>query len=303
MSLIQDLRITTLADNLVQIGGIGQGGLSFLLELTDAKGDSRKLIFDTSDNREALMHNIKRLKADLSDVDCIVLSHGHHDHTAATVEVVAAAGGGVKIHAHPHTFLQRFFESKKGRRREIGVPNEEGLEEIEKVGGKVLLTAKPTEVIPGVWTTGQVERMTTFEHVLSLSEKERLIIIVDGEEIEDRILDDQALWMDVNGNGPFVVTGCAHAGLLNTLLQVKRIGHFSKIQGLVGGTHLVWRSEKYLEQTIGELKEFELGLISPCHCTGFKAMAKLWQAFPDAFVLNFCCRVIEAGKEPERRVI
>jgi metal-dependent hydrolase (beta-lactamase superfamily II) len=56
------------------------GGLSFLLELTDAKGDSRKLIFDTSDNREALMHNIKRLKADLSDVDCVVLSHGHHDY-------------------------------------------------------------------------------------------------------------------------------------------------------------------------------------------------------------------------------
>ena len=109
MSLIQDLRITTLADNLVQIGGIGQGGLSFLLELTDAKGDSRKLIFDTSDNREALMHNIKRLKADLSDVDCVVLSHGHHDHTAATVEVVEAAGGGVKVYAHPYTFLQRFF--------------------------------------------------------------------------------------------------------------------------------------------------------------------------------------------------
>jgi len=302
MRLISDLRITTLAENLAARGNLGQAGLSLLLEFVDTRADDRKIIFDTSDHKEGLMHNIKNLKVDLTDVDSVVLSHGHHDHTAATAEVVGAAGG-VKVYAHPHTFLPRFHEDKTGRRRQIGVPDGEGLEDIERAGGEVLLTTEPTEVVPGVWTTGQVERVTPFESALPLSEGERLIIVINGEEIDDQILDDQALWINVDTIGPFVITGCAHAGPVNTLLQVRRIGRFKQIHGLAGGTHLVGRSEEYLGQTIRELEKFELGLISPCHCTGFKAMARLWQAFADAFVLNFCGRVIEAGKEPERRVV
>jgi 7,8-dihydropterin-6-yl-methyl-4-(beta-D-ribofuranosyl)aminobenzene 5'-phosphate synthase len=90
---------------------------------------------------------------------------------------------------------------------------------------------------------------------------------------------------------------------VNTLLQLQRIGHFEHIHELVGSTHLVGHSEEYLQQTIRELKQFGLSLISPCHCTGFKATARLWQAFPEAFILNFSGNVIEAGKEPEDRII
>jgi len=302
MSLIQDLKITTLAENLVMTKCLGQWGLSFLLELTDARGDRRKVVFDTGMHKESFLHNIKQLKVDLSDVDCVVISHGHGDHTAATVEVVKA-GSGVKVYAHPHTFSPRFHEDKKGKRRKHGVPKGEGLEEIEKAGGDIFLDKEPTEIVPGVWTTGQIRRVTPFECPLPLSEGERLIIVVDDEEIEDEILDDQALWMDVERVGSFVITGCAHAGPVNTLLQVQRLGNFQKIHGLVGGTHLVGRSEEYLQQTIKELKQFGLNLISPCHCTGFKATARLWQTFPKTFILNFSGRVIEARKEPERRVI
>ena len=310
MKTINSLRITTLAENLVQIGGagqcLGQWGLSFLLEFIDAKGKDRMVIFDTSANKKALMHNIKLLKKarklDLSDVDCIVLSHGHYDHTAATAELVKAAGG-IKVYAHPHTFLPRFFQDKKGKRRSIGHPKDEGLADIERAGGKVLFKTEPTEMLPGLWTTGQIERATSFESVLNLSKGERLIILVDGEKINDEILDDQALWMNVDGVGPIVITGCAHTGPINTLLHVQRLGQFKRIYGLVGGTHLVGRSDDYLKQTVSELKRFGLGLISPCHCTGFKATAILWQTFPDEFVLNFSGRVIEAEKTPDPRIV
>jgi 7,8-dihydropterin-6-yl-methyl-4-(beta-D-ribofuranosyl)aminobenzene 5'-phosphate synthase len=199
-------------------------------------------------------------------------------------------------------FLPRFFQNKMGKRRELGVPKGEGREEIEKAGAEVVLSAEPTEVLPGVWTTGQIERTTPFEKVLPLSEGERLIIVVNGKETDDQILDDQALWMRVDEVGPVVVTGCAHSGLVNTLLHVRKIGQFKQIYGVVGGTHLVGRSEDYLQQTIRELKRLGLSLISPCHCTGFKAAARLWRAFPRTFVQNFCGRTIEVGKEPESRV-
>jgi 7,8-dihydropterin-6-yl-methyl-4-(beta-D-ribofuranosyl)aminobenzene 5'-phosphate synthase len=301
MSLVRDLKITTLAENTAS-GCLGQWGLSFLLELADARGNNRNVIYDTGMHKQALLYNIRKLKVDLSNVDCVVLSHGHLDHTATTAELVKTAGG-VKVYAHPHTFLPRFYQGKTGKRRQIGVPKGERQEEIEKAGGNILLSAKPAEVVPGVWTTGQIERVTSFESALPLSEGEKLIIVVNGEEIADEILDDQALWVNVEGVGPLVITGCAHAGPVNTLSHVQRIGHFKNIHGLVGGTHLVGRSEDYLQQTIKELKQFGLSLISPCHCTGFKATVRLWQAFPEAFVMNFSGRIIEAGKKPEQRVI
>ncbi|MGD8545652.1 MAG: MBL fold metallo-hydrolase [Candidatus Bathyarchaeota archaeon] len=301
-SKIRDLKITTLAENLTMTSCLAQWGLSFLMELSDSRGNSRKVIFDTGLHKESLLYNIRKLELDLSDLDCIVISHGHGDHTAATVELVEAAGG-VTVYAHPHVFLSRIHEDTTGKRREHGVPKGEGINEIEKAGGTVFLTTEPVEIVPGVWTTGQIQRVTSFEQVTAPSEGEKRIIIVRGEEINDQIMDDQALWMDVEGDGAFVITGCAHAGPVNTLLHVQRIGNFERIYGLVGGTHLVARSEKYLQQTINELKHFQLSLISPCHCTGFKATAILWKVFPESFILNFSGRVIDTRKIPERRVI
>jgi 7,8-dihydropterin-6-yl-methyl-4-(beta-D-ribofuranosyl)aminobenzene 5'-phosphate synthase len=302
MDMVGSLKITTLAENLVQAGGLGQWGLSFLLELTDSRGEARKVVFDTSAVKEAFLHNVKLLEADLGDVDCVVISHGHGDHTAATVEVVEASGG-VKVYGHPHTFLPRFYVDREGRRRRGGPPEGEGLVDIEAAGGEVVLSEGPVKVVPGLWTTGQVERVTEFERISAPAAGARRIIIVDGEEVDDQILDDQSLWIDVGGVGPFVITGCAHAGPVNTMLQVRRLGGFDSIHGLVGGTHLVGRNDEYLGSTIVELKKFGLSLISPCHCTGFKATARLWEAFPDEFVLNYACRVIEAGKEPDPRVV
>jgi 7,8-dihydropterin-6-yl-methyl-4-(beta-D-ribofuranosyl)aminobenzene 5'-phosphate synthase len=303
MDAIGSLKVTTLAENIVQAGGLGQWGLSFLLELVDDRGTTRKVIFDTSANKEAFLHNVKIAEVDLSDVDAVVISHGHGDHTAATVEVVQATGG-VKVYGHPHTFLQRFYESKEGKRRRAGPPEGEGLTDIEAAGGEVVLSKEPIEVVPGLWTTGQVERVTSFERISRPSGGSgRRVIVVDGEEINDQILDDQSLWADVRGVGPYVTTGCAHAGPVNTLLQVKRLGGFEKIRGLLGGTHLIGRTDKYLDQTINELKKFGLGMISPCHCTGFKATTLLWKAFPEEFVLNFSLRVLEAGKKPKNPVV
>jgi len=299
---IRDLKITTLAENSVVPRYLGQWGLSFLLELVDVKGNNRKIVFDTGTHKKSLLHNVKELKKDLSDVDYVVISHGHQDHTATTVEVVKAARSP-KVYAHPHTFLPRFYEDKTGKRRKHGVPEGEGIKEIEQVGGEVFLKKEPTEIVPGVWTTGQIQRVTTFERPLPLDEGRRDIIVVDRNEVDDYILDDQALWMDVHEFGPIVITGCAHAGPVNTILQVQKLSSLKKICGLIGGTHLVGRSEKYIQQTISELRKIGLKMISPCHCTGFKAMTKLWQTFPKSFILNFSGRTIEASKEPKIRLI
>jgi 7,8-dihydropterin-6-yl-methyl-4-(beta-D-ribofuranosyl)aminobenzene 5'-phosphate synthase len=248
---------------------------------------------------DALLFNLRVLKANLAGVDCVVLSHGHHDHTGAIVESVKLAGG-VKVHAHPHVFLPRAFIDNHGKRRKIGVPKKQNIEAIEAAGGQVVFSKKPVELVPGLWTTGEIPR-SSFENPIPLNKDERLLITVGGREIDDEILDDQALFAFVEGVGCFVVVGCCHAGLINTLNHVKKLAGIDTIYGFVGGTHLVDRSDEYIEKTIVGLEGLQL--ISPCHCTCFKAEARLWKAFPEQFVLNYSGKVIEVGKEPKPRVI
>jgi 7,8-dihydropterin-6-yl-methyl-4-(beta-D-ribofuranosyl)aminobenzene 5'-phosphate synthase len=245
-----------------------------------------------------LLFNVRVLKVDLADLDCLVLSHGHYDHTGAIVESVRSANG-TKVYAHPYVFLPRVFIDTRGKQREIGVPKKQDRERVEAAGGEIVFSREPVEVAPGLWTTGEIPR-DSFEDPLPLCEGERLVIKVDGQEVADNILDDQGLFTVVEGVGCFVVAGCCHAGLINTLNHVKRLVGVDTIYGFVGGTHLVGRSDEYVEKTIGGLTG--LKLISPCHCTGFKSEARLWKAFPDQFVLNYSGRVIEAGIEPKPRV-
>ena len=296
-SSIEYLKITTLAENYVQTGSeVGQWGLSFYLDLVDSNGDERKILFDTGINKDALLHNVKSLKKDLAILDCIVLSHGHLDHTAATVDAVKATGG-VPVYAHPHCFLPKYYLTNEGKRIPIGVPDGQGVSEIEDAGGKVVLSTVPVEVVPGFWTTGEVPRRT-FEKTSAGSGPKR-IQVLDGEDHEDLVLDDLSLWGVVEGYGPFVVTGCAHAGILNTLMHVRELSGITDIYGFTGGTHLFDKNEADLKRTLDELGEFGMKLMSPCHCTGFKPTATLWNMFPEEFMLNHSGKVIELEKKPQ----
>ena len=295
-SSIKYLKITTLAENIVQTPfELGQWGLSFYLELVDANGDERNILLDTGINKDALFHNIKSLKKDLSKIDCIVLSHGHLDHTAATVEVVKASGG-VPVYAHPYCFQPRLWEDKNGKRMNVGVFEGQGVAEIEAAGGKVVLSRESVEVVPGFWTTGEVP-MSSFED-RGLLPDERRILVMDGEEVDDLLLDDLALWGVVEGLGPFLVTGCAHSGIVNTLLRVQELSGSDEIYGFVGGTHLFQKNDADIERTFDELGKFGLRLMSACHCTGFKPTSMLQRRYPDEFVLNYSGKVIEIGKTP-----
>lgn len=110
------LKITTLGENIAYGKCLGQWGWSFLIELVDVKDEKRKIAFETGISKKALLCNIKALEVNLSDIDSIILSRGHLDHTVATVEVAKFAGS-VSIFAHPDTFPSRFYEDEIWRQK------------------------------------------------------------------------------------------------------------------------------------------------------------------------------------------
>ena len=102
--------------------------------------------------------------------------------------------------------------------------------------------------------------------------------------------------------GILVVSGCAHAGIINTLQCTQDVTK-TKLYGFVGGTHLIRPKEPRLTETLKKLREFDLKLVSPAHCTGHKSIAAMNQAFPEAFVLNFAGRVIDTAKKTRNPVL
>jgi 7,8-dihydropterin-6-yl-methyl-4-(beta-D-ribofuranosyl)aminobenzene 5'-phosphate synthase len=146
------------------------------------------------------------------------------------------------------------------------------------------------EVSPGVWATGEVPRRG-FETIMELNGG-KVVREENGVEVDDLIPDDQSIFLDLEDFGLVVVTGCAHAGILNTLSYVSELTGL-KPRALIGGTHLTGRGPEYVSKTIEGLREYNLSVLSPSHCTGFKATSALYVAFPQVFELSYSGKTLD----------
>ena len=244
------------------------------------------VLFDTGQG-QVLIPNAAAMEVDLGRVDRIVLSHGHFDHTGGLRPVLDRIGTR-EVLAHPEALVSK-YSVRKGNVREIGMP--ESRQILERAGASFCLNEEPTEVIPGITLTGRIPRVTDFEKVSS-----RFQAGSEGNLQQDMLWDDQALIVETE-EGPVVVLGCAHAGLINTLLYAKELIGGRCFAGVIGGTHLVDADPVRLERTVDFLKQFDIGRIAPCHCTGFRGQVALWKAFGERFVLNTAGNRLEFGKK------
>ena len=272
--------ILTLVENTAQGQGIlAEHGLSFLVETGEGT-----VLFDTGQG-QVLIPNAATMEVDLGKVDRIVLSHGHFDHTGGLRPVLDQIGPR-EVLAHPQALVPK-YSVHQGNVREIGMP--ESQQVLEREGANFCLYEDPVEVIPGITLTGRIPRVTDFEEISS-----RFRIGTEENLHQDMLWDDQALIVE-SEEGPVVVLGCAHAGLINTLLYVKeRVGGRS-FAGVIGGTHLVDAGSVRLERTVDALKQFDIGRIAPYHCTGFRGQVALWESFGERFVLNRAGDRLEFG--------
>jgi len=270
--LRSEMRLVTLTDNSVglQSGILAEHGFSAYVEVGDYK-----LIFDAGETATSVS-NARVLGIDLGAVP-IALSHGHYDHTGGLLSLLAKTGP-VPVYAHPDVFASRYSQ-RRGVLRQIGIPFKR--EDLEGMGASFDLSRTAREVHPGVWLTGEVPKTTKFE----AASRDLVVVSDEGEISVDPIADDQALIL-VLKRGLFVLLGCAHSGMINTLLHAKMVTGVEKVVGVAGGTHLGFGGEERLKETISALRSFDLEILAPSHCTGFAAASALAAEFPDRFVEN-----------------
>jgi len=269
--LVKRLKLTVLVEDTVsssRLDLVAKHGLSILAE---ADGRRFSFLMDTGPSSDALLHNAEAMGVDLSKTDLILLSHGHYDHTGGLVGVLKHIGKKVLVVAHPKVFDVKL---KIGPSlKYIGSPFKQS--EVDASGGVILPARNPVTIMKGVTTSGEIERNIPYE-------KAKGFWTIDEEKFKEDIMpDDQALIFNIKEKGLVILCGCAHAGIINTIRQARKVTGTDKIYTVVGGFHLTKASDERIKLTIKELLKLGPEVVGPCHCTGSKAVRQLTEAFGD----------------------
>lgn len=265
------LRITALSENTAGMGDLmAEWGLSLLVET-----DELKILLDTGTG-SAAVHNAESLDIDLGKVDKMVLSHGHGDHTGGLRDVLRKMKKEIEIVAHPDIWQAKYNRRENKPEKYIGIPFQP--ETLKSLGARFILSREPVRISDNIWTTGEIPMVTDFESV------DPGLFIREGQAwIPDLVMDDRALIINT-GDGLIIVLGCAHRGMVNTIYHAQQITGINRIQGVIGGSHLISASEENLWQAIGTLKDLDVLTLGLCHCTDLPVISILAQEFGDRFI-------------------
>jgi len=294
LDALDNLRITVLAEDSVLYGSsyLGQHGVSFLLEGVSG-GNTKRILVDVGQNSDALLSNMQTMGISPSIANVIVLTHCHYDHTQGIARMLREINKkDVPVIAHPSIFRLHFITQPYPRH--VGIMQGDSKVEIEKAGGSLSLTKDPFIIMPGIMTTGEVKRRTEFEEV-----RIELKTIENEMVVDDLMLDDISVIANIKDKGLVIVTGCSHAGIINIANQAIEVSGVNKIEGIIGGLHLVEAPDTAIRRTIEELSKLNVAWISAGHCTGFKAQVELHHTFKERFLPLNTGMQFEWGQQTE----
>ncbi|NLN60375.1 MAG: MBL fold metallo-hydrolase [Deltaproteobacteria bacterium] len=258
---------------------LAEHGFSLLIR-TQRCGERGTLIFDGGFSPAGAAQNARSLGLDLKKVDCFVLSHGHADHWGGLRALAKATGHSrLPLVVHPEAFRTGRHSISKGiiyRMPQLTRPY------LEKAGFELWENRKPCRILQGdALFLGEIPRSTDFEQ-----NERHAYYRENGWNKEDDFLDDSSLALLLRGKGLVIVTGCAHAGIINTIQQARKITGESRVFAVIGGFHLTGKTKKQLEPLLEALRQCAPRYVIPCHCTGRKASLWIEETMPEAFLLN-----------------
>ena len=240
------------------------------------------MLFDFGFSEDGAALNAKALNVDLSQVEVLVLSHGHQDHLGGLETLVAAVGKkSLDLVVHPGVFVKPRYRKITEDFR-IVVPSL-SREKADETGLNIVQTREPYLLLDGDGIfLGEIPRTTDFEKGVP-----DMFYEVEGEETQDPFNDDSAIVFNIKDKGLVVISGCAHAGIVNTIKYAQHITGVRDVWAVMGGFHLSGADfDGVISPTTAGLKEINPHYIIPAHCTGRDAVMHIEREMPDAFLLN-----------------
>jgi 7,8-dihydropterin-6-yl-methyl-4-(beta-D-ribofuranosyl)aminobenzene 5'-phosphate synthase len=262
------------------VGLMAEHGFSALVSVRRGTATTT-VLFDTGLSPDAMVTNADRLGVDLSQIQAVVLSHGHFDHAGGLAGLAARQGTrSLPMVVHPAIWTRRRLAMPGREPEELPTLSKRAL---EGEGLTVIERREPSLLVDGcVLITGEIDRTTDFERGMPAPHQ---AWSGSSWEHDPLVLDDQALIVNLRGRGLVVLTGCGHAGVVNIVRQAQRLTGVPTLHALLGGLHLSGPAfEPIIGSTVGALSEMQPALVVPGHCTGWRAQHALAATMPAAWV-------------------
>jgi 7,8-dihydropterin-6-yl-methyl-4-(beta-D-ribofuranosyl)aminobenzene 5'-phosphate synthase len=257
------MRVVVLSTMLTDRRGIGEWGFSALVEAGD-----RRLLLDTGGRPDAVLGNAEALGIELASIEDVILSHGHWDHTGGLVALRRALRErNPRALSRAHVGAGFFVQRTRGGKPFSLTPA--GRREYEELGGAFVEHDRAVELSPRVWLTGPVPR----DHSESNPPRDIVAETPEGPR-RDEVPEDMSLVLD-GPEGLVVVTGCGHAGVVNTLEAARNAVRKARVSAVIGGLHLFQADDATLDWTGGQLRRLGVGHVLGTHCTGIEAVFRL----------------------------
>ncbi|MGG5818320.1 MBL fold metallo-hydrolase [Falsiroseomonas sp. HW251] len=260
-------------------------GLSLVLTLHRG-GRSRSFLFDGGPDPQAVERNGPRLGVDFGAIEAAMLSHGHWDHAGgipAALAMIRAANGGrpVPLYLHPGMFRERGSRQPDG-----GVfPMDRVPDPVawHAMGAAPVVTTQPLSLFDGtLFMSGEIPRRTPYER--GLPGQVARATESDPWESDELLMDERFCAVHVRGRGLVVFSACSHAGIVNVLHAAREAFPDIPLFVAIGGFHLSGENEDVIPETVADLARFDLPLLIPAHCTGWRAVNALERAFGERVV-------------------
>ena len=257
---LHSLKITILSTMLAD-DGIGEWGFAALVE-----ADGHRILFDTGARPNTVLENARELKLNLADVQDVVLSHFHDDHTSGLLTLRREfAKSNPTALSRVHVAKGILYE-RRGREPNPVIAIKK---DFEATGGIFIEHDTAAELFPGVWLTGPVPRPNPEKNYPSGVE-----VKIGGSWQEDNVPDDQSLVFNT-AKGLVLLSGCGHSGIVNTLQYARSIVRPAPVDAAIGGFHLFAANDQTLAWTASKLKEYQTARLLGAHCTGIESVYRL----------------------------
>lgn len=260
---------------------VAEHGLCLLVSIYQ-NGEKQSILFDAGYSKIGVLHNMALMDIDPAGIDTIVMSHRHMDHTAGIYALLDRISDPVTMVLHPEAFLpERYIQQKDGTI--VQFPQILSRERLKDYDVNIRESENPLLIAgDSIVVTGEIERTTTFEKGMP-----NALVKKNGKMEKDPVLDDQALILNIKDKGLVVISGCSHSGIINTVTYAKKLTGVERIYGVIGGFHLSGPLyDPIVDDTVFALKEMSPSVIVPMHCTGWTAINRFAEAFPETFILN-----------------
>ena len=274
-------RAMAIKDGEIKASILAEHGFAALVKTT-AEGKTHTLLFDFGFSEDGAARNAESLGLNMREVEAAALSHGHSDHTGAMKAFGQAIGKkNLPLALHPTAFKSARY-LKLGEALKFYFPKLTR-EMAKDAGFEPVEIEKSCPLLDGaVLFLGGIPRRTDFEKGFPIAYR-----LEDGKEIWDAIEDDTSVVMHLKNKGLVILSGCAHAGIVNTVQYAIETTGVTQVHAIMGGFHLSGPFfEPIIDRTAEALQNFKPAYVIPTHCTGRKAIMEIEKKMPNQFILN-----------------